>query len=276
MCQAGLPLDISVVTLFFKESCAERPLISYRVFRILDFLLLFGSVPAIWLVWWHPLTLPRIYSALPIPKHPGLGGFLRSSLFPVRQTEGQRKCKHLWWLEINKKLINKTTLNRLCHGSWAVRDCILKSQTGASWGPSHHSFSACQTCTSFLLFLFLTGCKISLCSFHSEPESEKAFQTQSLSILGDYKVDCPQISFQPASEVLVSISSFWSLILSLVKCLSVVLPIGLMWFAVIENQYLGDTIQTLCDGQYLQCRLRHLGLVFFEEKNWPEKCLENY
>lgn len=43
-------------------------------------------------------------------------------------------------------------------------------------------------------------------------------------------------------------------------------PIGLMWLAVIENQYLGDTMQTLCDGQYLQCRLRHLGLVFLRRK----------
>lgn len=34
-----------------------------------------------------------------------------------------------------------------------------------------------------------------------------------------------------------------------------------------KTQYLGDKIQTsLCDGQYLQCRLRHLGLVFEGEK----------
>lgn len=47
-----------------------------------------------------------------------------------------------------------------------------------------------------------------LCFFLFEQENEKAFEAQSLFISGDYKVNRPQISFQPASEGPVSISSF--------------------------------------------------------------------
>lgn len=48
----------------------------------------------------------------------------------------------------------------------------------------------------------------SLCFFLFEQENEKAFQAQFLFISDDYKVSRPQISFQPASEGPVSISSF--------------------------------------------------------------------
>lgn len=73
--------------------------------------------------------------------------------------------------------------------------------------------------------------------------------------------------------VLVSISSFLITNSVLGKSLSVLQPPGLMGFAVIRAQVMGNRLRCVVSNPFSTAS-DNLGFVL-EEKNWPENCLGN-